>query len=68
MIWLFESLKKYGHTWHQMSLLRPDVIKQHKTKPKLSKADHLHIDHFEMVSHPKQTTFVDYFEAHISFL
>ena len=29
-------MKKYGHTWHRMSLLRPDVIKQHKpnqTKP-----------------------------------
>ena len=23
-------VKKYGHTWHRMSLLRPDVIKQHK--------------------------------------
>ena len=23
-------IKKYGHTWHRMSLLRPDVIKQHK--------------------------------------
>ena len=22
--------KKYGHTWHWMSLLRPDVINQHK--------------------------------------
>ena len=22
--------KKYGHTWHRMSLLRPGVIKQHK--------------------------------------
>ena len=34
LIWLFASLKKYGHIWHQMSLLRPGVIKQHKTKPK----------------------------------
>ena len=32
LIWLFASLKKYGHTRHRMSLLRPDVIKQHKTK------------------------------------
>ena len=27
--------KKYGNTWHRMSLLRPGVIKQHKTKPSL---------------------------------
>ena len=26
----FQVYKKYGHTWHQMSLLRPGVIKQHK--------------------------------------
>ena len=25
--------KKYGHTWHRMSLLRPRVIKQPKPKP-----------------------------------
>ena len=25
--------KRYGHTWHRMSLLGPDVIKQHKPKP-----------------------------------
>ena len=24
--------KKYGHTWHRMSLLRPGVIKQPKLK------------------------------------
>ena len=24
--------KKYGQTWHRMSLLRPGVIKQHQTK------------------------------------
>ena len=31
LIWLFANFKKkYGHTWHRMSLLRPDVIKQHK--------------------------------------
>ena len=28
------SLEKYRHTWHQMSLLRPGVIKQHKHKHK----------------------------------
>ena len=35
-----QVLKKYGHTWHRMSLLRPGVIKQHKpnqTKPKYYK-------------------------------
>ena len=26
-------IKTYGHTWHRMSLLRPGVIKPHKTKP-----------------------------------
>ena len=34
--WFALVYKKYGHTWHRMSLLRPDVIKQHKpnqTKP-----------------------------------
>ena len=25
--------KKYGHTWHRMSFLRPGVIKQHTNKP-----------------------------------
>ena len=25
--------EKYGHTWRQMSLLRPGVIKQNQTKP-----------------------------------
>ena len=29
--WFALVYKKYGHTWHKMSLLRPDVIKQHKT-------------------------------------
>ena len=30
--WLFESKEKEcGHTWHWISLLRPGVIKQHKT-------------------------------------
>ena len=29
------KFRKYGHTWHRMSLLRPGVIKQHKTKPLL---------------------------------
>ena len=24
--------KEYGYTWHQKSLLRPGVIKQHKTQ------------------------------------
>ena len=37
LIWWFaRAYKKYGHTWHRMSLLRPGVIKQHKpnqTKP-----------------------------------
>ena len=28
--WFALSYKKYGHTWHRMSLLRPGVIKQHK--------------------------------------
>ena len=28
--WLALSYKKYGHTWHRMSLLRPGVIKQNK--------------------------------------
>ena len=28
--------KKYGHTWHRMSLLRPGVIKQHKPNLKSS--------------------------------
>ena len=28
--WLALAYKKYGHTWHRMSLLRPGVIKQHK--------------------------------------
>ena len=28
--WFALVYKKYGHTWHRMSLLRPDVIKQHK--------------------------------------
>ena len=32
LIWLFASFKKYDQTRHRMSLLRPDVIKQHKTK------------------------------------
>ena len=34
--WFALAYKKYGHTWHRMSLLRPGVIKQHKpnqTKP-----------------------------------
>ena len=36
--WFAIAYKKYGHTWHRMSLLRPGVIKQHKlisnqTKP-----------------------------------
>ena len=31
LIWWLASLEKYGHTWHWMSLLRPGVIKQHKT-------------------------------------
>ena len=30
LIWWFASLEKYGHTWHQMSLLRLGVLKQHK--------------------------------------
>ena len=31
LIWLFSSFKKkYGHTWHRISLLRPGVIKQRK--------------------------------------
>ena len=30
LIWWFESLEKYGHIWHRMSLLKPGVIKQHK--------------------------------------
>ena len=34
LIWWFESLEKYGHTWHQMSFLRPGVIKQHQPRPK----------------------------------
>ena len=29
-------IKTYGHTWHRMSLLRPGVIKPHKTKPNQS--------------------------------
>ena len=34
LIWRVASLeKKYGHTWHRMSLLRPGVIKQPKPKP-----------------------------------
>ena len=28
--WFALAYKKYGHTWHRMSLLRPGVIKQHK--------------------------------------
>ena len=28
--WLALAYKKYSHTWHRMSLLRPGVIKQHK--------------------------------------
>ena len=28
--WFAFAYKKYGHTWHRMSLLRPGVIKQHK--------------------------------------
>ena len=28
-----QFLKTYGHTWQWMSLLRPGVIKQHKSKP-----------------------------------
>ena len=27
--WFALAYKKYGHTWHRMSLLRPGVIKQH---------------------------------------
>ena len=27
LIWWFASSEKYGHVWHQMSLLRPGVIK-----------------------------------------
>ena len=30
LIWWFASLEKYGHTWHQMSILRPGVNKQPK--------------------------------------
>ena len=29
--WFALAYKKYGHTWHRMSLLRPGVIKQHKS-------------------------------------
>ena len=28
--WFALAYKKYGHTWHRMSLLRPGVIKKHK--------------------------------------
>ena len=28
--WFALACKKYGHTWHRMSFLRPGVIKQHK--------------------------------------
>ena len=31
--WFALAYKKYGHTWHRMSLLRPGVIKQHKPLP-----------------------------------
>ena len=40
LIWWFASLEKYGHTWHQMFLLRPGVIKQHKHKPIGDFGDH----------------------------
>ena len=30
LIWWFEILEKYDHTWHRMFSLRPAVIKQHK--------------------------------------
>ena len=30
---ILQVQKMYGYTWHRMSLLRPDVIKQHKLKP-----------------------------------
>ena len=31
LIWWFAISVKYCHTWHRMSLLRPGVIKQHKS-------------------------------------
>ena len=31
-----QGYKKYGHTWYRMSLLRPDIIKQHKPDPPYS--------------------------------
>ena len=30
------NIKKYSHTWHRMSLLRPGVTKQHKHKPHIA--------------------------------
>ena len=38
LIWWCASIKKYGYTWHRMSLLRPGVIKQHKTGTQLCSA------------------------------
>ena len=32
--------KEYGHTWHQLSLLRPNIIKQHKNKINLHQFYH----------------------------
>ena len=50
-VWPGDSqvLKKYGHTWHRMSLLRPGVIKQHKTnqtKPNQTIMKHKSINRF----------------------
>ena len=34
LIWLFASTEKvFGHTWHRMSLLRPDIINTYTAKP-----------------------------------
>ena len=62
--WFALAYKKYGHTWHQMSLLRPGVIKQHKpnqttkcrdfhTSPSfLDKQNHSEaLDHYCLGSH-----------------
>ena len=49
--WFALAYKRYGHTWHRMSLLRPGVIKQHKpnqTKPTCSNVVYIILIHTQV--------------------
>ena len=52
--WFALAYKKYGHTCHQMSLLRPGVIKQHKPNQTSHSLTHKRTHLF---THPPMDTF-----------